>query len=402
MKQKIALILSAALLLSLTACGKDNSEQEAQATPSPAPVQTEYSAPMLAQSETKVYSESRGEIIECGADIGDFVEAGSLLYRIDDNGLYDNIATSKNSIEKAQLSLNTALENESNLNIYAPSSGVIKNLTVKEGERVNTGTIAKIVNEKEFTARIPFNSEQIKSIKPGMNAQIISDRLMSGVSAKVTRIYSERNTSVDGAILYDVEFVGTNPGTINEGMSVSAVVNGINSPVSGYIDENDGVAVVSRASGNAGVIRVKDGSYVSKGTLIMTIENSNVTASARRAKIDVEDLQIKLRSLENDAQNLNITAPISGIIIEKNKELRDSIASKSDSVMTIADASVLKMTVNTADGINLPEIGSIVTISYNGGTADGTVTGISGNTVNIDIVNSANIAPNTIGSVNFN
>lgn len=402
MKQKLALILSAVLVLSMTACKKDNSEQSSQPTPTPVPVQTDYSAPMLAQSETKVYSEARGEIIECDAQVGDFVEAGALLYKIDDNGLYDSIATARNAVEKAQLTLGTSLENEENLNIYAPSSGVIKNLTVKEGERVNTGTLAKIVNEKEFTARVPFNSEQIKSIKVGMNAQIISDRLMSGVSARVTRIYSERNTSVDGAILYDVEFVGTNPGTINEGMTVSAVVGGISSPVSGYIDESDGVAVVSRASGNAGAIRVKDGSYVSKGTLIMTIENSNVTASARRAKIDVEDLQIKLRSLENDAQNLNITAPVSGTIIEKNKELRDSIASKSDSVMTIADTSVLKMTVNTADGVKLPEIGSIVTISYDGGTADGTVTDISGNTVSIDIVNNASIAPNTIGSVHFN
>lgn len=402
MKQKLALILSAVLLISLTACKKDNSEQSEQPTPAPVSVQTDYSAPMIAQGETKVYSESRGEIIECGAEVGDFVEAGSLLYRIDDNGLYDNIATARNSVEKAQLSLNTAIENEENLNIYAPASGVIKNLTINEGERVNTGTLAKIVNEKEFTARVPFNSEQIKSIKVGMNAQIISDRLMSGVSARVTRIYSERNTSVDGAILYDVEFVGTNPGTINEGMTVSAVVGGISSPVSGYIDENDGVAVVSRASGNAGAIRIKDGSYVSKGTLIMTIENSNVTASARRAKIDVEDLQIKLRSLENDAQNLNITAPVSGTIIEKNKELRDSIASKSDSVMTIADTSVLKMTVNTADGVHLPEIDSIVTISYDGGTADGIVTDVSGNTVSIDIANNANIAPNTIGTVHFN
>lgn len=400
MKKAFALILSAALVLSLTACGK---QEEQTAEPTAAPVQTaaEYSAPMTAQSETRVYSETRGEIIECGANEGDFVEAGALLYRIDDNGLYDNIATTKNSIEKASLTVGTAAENEANLNIYAPSNGVIKGLTVKEGERVNTGTIAKIVNENEFVARVPFNSEQIKSIKVGMSGQIISDELMSGTAARVTRIYSERNTSVAGAVLYDVELTGDNPGTINEGMSVSAVINGISSPVSGYIDESEGTPVVSRASGNAGAVRVKDGAYVKKGTLIMTIENSNVTATAQRARIDKEDLQIKLRALERDAEKLVITAPVSGVVIEKNKDVRDSIASKSDSIMTIADTSVLKMQVNVPDSAKAPTVGSAVAVSCSAGIVDGTVTSVSDGTVYIDIANTANIAPNTIGTVKF-
>lgn len=393
--------MTAALLVSLSACKKE--EQTApEPTASPLVIQTEYSAPLRAASETKIYSEARGEIIECNIEEGDYVEAGTLLYRIDDNGIFDNLESARNSVQKAQITLATALENEANLSIYAPASGIIKNLTIKEGERVNTGTIAKLVNENEFVARVPFNSEQIKSIKVGMSGQIISDTLMSGVSARVSRIYSERNTSVTGAILYDVEFVGENPGTLNEGMSVSAVVGDITSPVSGYIDEPEGVSVVSRASGNAGAIRVKDGAYVKKGTLIMTVDNSNTSATARRAKIDVEDLQIKLRSLENDVQNLTITAPVSGIVTEKNKAVRDSIASKSDSVMTIADASVLKMTVNVADGVNIPSVGSSIGIDCGGTQLVGTIVLTEGNTVNIDIENTANIAPNTIGTVCFN
>lgn len=400
MKKTLALILSVSLLLTLSACGKKDEPSAPEPTAAPAQTASEYSAPMKSQSETKIYSDGRGEIIECGAEEGDFVEAGTLLYRLDDNGLYDSIATTKNSIEKANITIGTASENESNLSIYAPASGVIKGLTVKEGERVNTGTIAKIVNENEFVARVPFNSSQLQSIKVGASGEIVSDELMSGIPARVTRIYSERNTSVAGAVLYDVELRGENPGTINEGMSVSAVINGISSPAAGYIDESDGESVVSRASGNAGAIRVKDGQYVKKGTLIMTVENSNVTATAQRARIDKEDLEIKLRSLEEDAEDLTIYAPVSGVVIEKNKDVRDSIASRSDSIMTIADNSVLKMEINTGSA-PMPEVGRAVTVSYSGGTADGTVTSAESGEVTIEIQNTANIAPNTIGTVKF-
>ena len=255
MKKILTVFLSAVMVLSMTSCA-DKNEQTEEAKPTPAAsaaaVVTEHSAPMTANSETKVYSDGRGEIIECGAEEGDTVQAGQLLYRIDDNGLFDTIATTKNSIEKANITIATAEENEAGLKIYAPASGIIKGLTVKEGERVNTGTIAKITDDSEFVARIPFNSAQIADIRTGMSAEVISDEMMSGTPASVTRIYSERNTSIPGTVLYDVELRGKNPGTLSEGMSVTAVINGIASPAAGYIDESEGVSVVSRQSGKQG------------------------------------------------------------------------------------------------------------------------------------------------------
>lgn len=399
MKKSLTLLLCAAIALSLSSCSKkDGGDGVPAETPEPQTAEAVYSAPMKPLSETEVYSNGRGEIIECGADEGSFVEAGAILYRLDDNGLYDSIASAKNSIEKAQLTVGTTAENEANLSIYAPAGGIVKNLSLKEGERVNTGTVAKIVNEKEFVARVPFTAEQIGQIKTGMSGSVISDALMSGISARVTRIYSERNTSVTGAALYDVELRGENPGTINEGMSVSASINGISSPVAGYIDESDGVSVVSRASGNAGKIYVKEGEYVKKGALIMTIDNSSITASARRARIDKEDLEIKLRALERDAENLTVYAPVSGVVTVKKKDVRDSVASKSESIMTIADSSVLKMEVNAP---NAPAAGTAVTVKYDGGEIQGTVSAAVNGAAIIEIPNTANIAPGTIGAVKF-
>lgn len=401
MKKLMLFTLCLAAVISVSGCkGKTEEEQPENTTvPVMAAVEREYSTAMRPLREVNLYSDARGEIVECSASEGDFVEEGQLLYRIDDNGIYDNIATTKNSIAKANLTISTAAENEANLNIYAPSSGILKNFNIKEGERVNTGTIAKISDESGFVARVPFNKEQLNSIKVGMAAQIVSDDMMSGVSAKVSRIYSERNTSVNGAVLYDVELKGTNPGTLNEGMAVSAVINGIQSPVSGYIDENDGLSVVSRSSGNAGKIYVSDGQYVKKGTLIMTIDNSNVTATAQRARIDKNDLEIKLRSLERDAEELLIYAPMSGIVTEKKKDVRDSVASKSDSVMTIADISVLVMDITLGEDTTVPTVGTKLTVEYSGGTAEGIVASAEGSTIHIEIKNDANIASDTIGTI---
>lgn len=92
--------------------------------------------------------------------MGDTVSAGTLLYQIDDNGLSDTIATTKNAIAKSNIALSTAQENLDNLTVYAPASGILHNFTLKTGERVNASKIGDIVDESRLVAKVPFNEAQ--------------------------------------------------------------------------------------------------------------------------------------------------------------------------------------------------------------------------------------------------
>lgn len=394
----ISVILAGAMCLTLASC-KDKAEETA-ATPAPEEAKaSSYSGTLRAAREAKVYSGATGEIVECNAEDGDFVQAGALLYRIDDNGIYNSIKTAENALEKAQISLSTAQKNQNDLMIYAPASGILKDFNIKVGERMNTQTIGQIVDESRLVARVPFSQQQIASMSVGDRGTVVSADLMSETPVKVTRIYAERNTSVPGAVLYDVELTGANSGGLYNGMNVTATIGGMRSPASGTITDAEASALVSRSSGNARAVYAKEGDYVKKGALIVEVENANISSTLRRAQLDKDDYQIKLDALRSDAADLSVFAPISGQVVEKLKNIRDSVGSKSDSIMTIADTSSLVFSVTlTGEDFGKLSLGQTVDVDCAGyGFVSGTVTTLDENIygAEIEIVNTMGIPVNT-------
>lgn len=385
MKKIISVFLCLILTLSISACGKKNEEQVQKEKETQTETSGAYLGTLKPISETKVIPQGKGQIIECPFETGDEVQAGDLLYKLDDNGLSDTIATEKNSLEKARLSVNTASENVKDLKVYAPASGILKNFTIKTGERVNASKIGDIADESKIIALVPFNEAQKSQIRIGDSAKVISAEYMSEVSGKVTKIYDAKADSIGGSNLYNVEITISNSGGLAEGKSVSALVTNSNgsftSPVSGTLISADTVSVVSKGSGNAKTVYVSDGQRITKGQLLLEIENSSVTSALSRAKLDYSDRQIKLRSLEKDYNDLFVYAPASGVITSKSKKALDNITSNSDSIMTIADTSslILEVNVTEKEAKELTE-SRIVTVTLSGGsegTAEAVITNVN-------------------------
>lgn len=354
-KKSLCAVLSAIFICTFCSC-KDAEEVSApeqtpaESIPEPAKI---YTAVLRPASETKVIPNARGKIIYCPYETGDRVSKGDLLYEIEDSGIADNIATTKNAIKKADITINTANEDKENLVITAPASGILHNFSLKEGERVSSSTIGEIIDESVIVAKAPFTAEQKSRIRAGMSGGIISADYMSFIPASVTRVYDAQAPSVGGAPLYYVEFTAANPGGFNSGDSVGAVVylpdGEITSPESGEIEMKESIAVVSRGSGNAAAVNVREGDYVTKGQEIARLENSTVNSTLERAKLDKNDLQIKLRGLEEDYADLKIYAPVSGVITEKNKAVDDSVSSVSDAIMVITDTSSYTMDIDVSE-----------------------------------------------------
>lgn len=386
MKKKISVLLAAVMVCgAVTGCKKEETEEP---TPTPAEeiVETSvYTGWIKTSKETNVVPNTSGKIVGDYYNVGDYVDAGALLYRLEDNGISDNIETTKNSIAKNTISLNTANENLSNLTVYSPSDGILHDFKLKAGERINSGTVGYVDDETVMIAKVPFNTSQIASIAVGNSASVTSAELLSSVDGTVTRIHEGRADSIGGSILYDVEITITNNAGFKSGMSVNASVNTsagvVNSPVSGEIESADNAAVVSRGSGNVRNVYVKDGDRVTKGQKILDIDNSTVNATLQRAQIDRKDLEIKLRSLENDYADLFVYAPVSGIITSKSKQLNDTAGTGSDGIMTITDTSSYVMTVELEEkDLSKVSVGMNVPVKLDDGTIlNGEVTQIAEN-----------------------
>ena len=422
MKKVLYTILSVILVcVAVSSCKKAEEtaapEQTPEITAAPAVKYTALARPV---SETKVIPNARGKIIKCPYETGDTVSKGTLLYEIEDNGIADNIATTKNAIKKSDITINTAKEDSGDLTIIAPASGILHNVSLKTGERVSSSTIGEIVDESVIVARVPFTAEQKNQIRSGMTGFITSADMMSMVPARVSRVYDAQAMSIGGTALYYVELTAQNPGGFNNGDSVGAVVQtggeDLTAPESGVIEMKESVAVVSRGSGNAVEVNAKEGDYVTQGQVLVRMENSTVNATLERAKLDKNDLEIKLRGLEEDYADLKISAPASGIITDKSKSVNDSISSTSDSIMTITDMSVLIMDIDVSEeDKNRITEGMPVEVSIedtSGTKCSGTVSMVSQNerisgadkvyAVTITIDNSAAlIQPNTMASVSF-
>ncbi len=354
MKKILCAVLAAMLMcVSVSSCKKAEETSAPETTPEITAAPVRYTAVLKPKSETNVVPNARGKIIKSPYNEGDYVSKGALLYEIEDNGIADNIATTKNAIKKADITINSAKENVDDLVVKAPASGILHNFSLKAGERVSAVTIGTIIDESVIVAKVPFTREQRNSIAAGMNGVITSADYMSSIPARVTRVYDSQTDSVGGAALYYVELTAANPGGFNSGDSVGAVIenggDGIISPVSGTIEMPEGVPVVSRGSGNATEVTAREGDYVTSGQILVRMENSTVNSTKQRAELDKNDLEIKLRGLEKDYADLKVYAPASGIISEQKKALNDSIASTSDTVMVITDSSSLTMDIDVSE-----------------------------------------------------
>lgn len=373
MKKLTALILAAMVAVSFSSCkGKDKNAEETK--PAQANASEEggmYYGSLEAGSETKVIPSGKGKIIEANYEVGDYVQQGALLYRLDDNGLGDTIKTTQNSIAKSKLSLQTARENVSNLKVYAPASGILHDFDIKTGDRVNSSKIGYICDENSVVALVPFNEAQKSKISVGDRAKISGVDFMSSVEGTVKRIYDARESSSVGTALYNVEISIKNSGGLSEGYLVNAEITNANgsfsSPEYGKIKMNDAVNIISRGSGYAKNVYAKDGQYVKKGALLVETESTQTETALKRAELDLADLNIKLASYEADYKDLFVYAPTSGVITDKAKKLNDNIISGSESVMTISDISTLNAMITVpADKLKTLKEGQEISLIVSG------------------------------------
>lgn len=349
-----AVLLAILLAFSVAGCSASGQETDTKAaTPAGSIVQTQpektYVGLLQAQNETQIIPSATGKILQSPCAVGDPVSKGDLLYLIDDNGLADSIATTQNSVAKANITLQLANENVADLNIYAPCDGILEDFTVQQGERVSASQIGTVVDEKTIVATVPFNTQQVSQIQVGDTATLISSLHMTSLTGTVTMIYDATVAREDGSILRNIEIEAENPGGFVSGSTVGAEIQTaggvIASALSGTAICGKSSPLVSHGSGYAKTVYAKSGKQVQAGELILVLENDTLVATARRAALDRDNLLIKLNTLQADYADCSIYAPISGVVIEKTKDAPDSITSQSDSIMTIADISQLSLSL---------------------------------------------------------
>ena len=325
-----------------------------------------------------------GEILADYFRKGDTVIEDQLLYEIESDSLDSNVTRARNTLKNAQTSLNEAYEKLEKLNVDTDVSGIIQKLHVEIGDEVNAGQlIADIVDKDTMILEIPFLNDDTASMRIGSSAVVTfidSPEMLNGTIHEISPVTS---ISSMGATTRNVKIAVKNPGSITTSTRGLAEVAGASCTSFGTFSYNDEGSVYAGTSGDVTDIYFAEGSYISKGSILLKLTSTTLENQIESLEINVDNAQTSLDDALDAYDNYNITSPISGKVISKEYKQGDTIGGNSGNsqLAVIYDMSALKftMSIDELDFDSIEEGQQVVVTcdSREGYTYYGTVTSVS-------------------------
>lgn len=308
-----------------------------------------------------------GEVLEAPFEVGDQVEKGDVLYRIDPGSAETALQQAQLSVQQAQLNYDSIVDG---LNPKAPGAGVVQKLHVKKGDLVSAGSpIADISDTSTMTLTVPFQSADAQRIAVGSSAQVTLAGTLETLTGTVESVANADLVGNGGALVRQVKIRVQNPGALTTSTTATAKVGSIACAGSGTFEANLTQTVVATGSGEVVSLNVSAGSRVSAGQVLATLGGSSAQTSLENASISLQNAQLSLQNAQDALDNYTITAPISGTVIEKNFKAGDTIDNNSltaagGTLAVLYDMSTLtfEMKIDEKD-INKVQVGQEVTIT---------------------------------------
>ena len=308
-----------------------------------------------------------GEVLEAPFELGDQVEKGDVLYRIDPGSAETALQQAQLSVQQAQLNYDSIVDG---LNPKASGAGVVQKLHVKKGDLVSAGSpIADISDTSTMTLTVPFQSADAQRIAVGSSAQVTLAGTLETLTGTVESVANADLVGNGGALVRQVKIRVQNPGALTTSTTATAKVGSIACAGSGTFEANLTQTVVATGSGEVVSLNVSAGSRVSAGQVLATLGGSSAQTSLENASISLQNAQLSLQNAQDALDNYTITAPISGTVIEKNFKAGDTIDNNSltaagGTLAVLYDMSTLtfEMKIDEKD-INKVQVGQEVTIT---------------------------------------
>ncbi|WP_206429448.1 efflux RND transporter periplasmic adaptor subunit [Clostridium transplantifaecale] len=178
---------------------------------------------------------SNVEVEELLVNEGDFVNAGSPIFRMKASTAEkliktykDSMDSAQSSLEQAQSSLDSTQDTYDDYTITAPISGTVIKKSYKVGDKVQNGSsasaLAVIYDMSSVTFQMNIDELDISSVKVGQTVQISADAFENQeFTGKVTGISLE-GTSSNGVTYYPVTVTLDEVGGLLPGMNVDGTI----------------------------------------------------------------------------------------------------------------------------------------------------------------------------------
>ena len=308
-----------------------------------------------------------GEVLEAPFEVGDQVEKGDVLYRIDPGSAQTTVQQAQLAVQQAQLSYDSIADG---LAPKASGAGVVQQLHVKKGDLVTAGSpIADISDTSTMTLTLPFQSADAARISVGEAAAVTLAGTLETLPGTVESVAAADLVGNGGALVRQVKIRVQNPGALTTATTATAKVGDIACAGSGTFEANLSQTITASGSGEVVSVNTSVGSRVSPGQVLVNLGGSSAETSLENAALSLQNAQLSLQNAQDALENYTITAPISGTVIEKNFKAGDTIDNNSltaagGTLAVLYDMSTLtfEMKIDEKD-INKIQVGQEVTIT---------------------------------------
>ena len=342
------------------------------------------SAVVMPKDQYSIKALVSGDIISANFEQGDVVKEGDVLYQIDSSDALNSIENADISYRRSQMDYDKAQKNYNNLTVKAPFAGTVRNIYVKTGDQVSTGTkIADIYDDSTLTLTVPFNDADAKDIMTGDSAMVRISSNGEIINGTVVDVASSGYVTTGNMIVRTVKIKVTNPGALTNTETATAEIGNVSSSSAGNFEYAASKTITAEASGEIDNIYILEGAKVSSGTAIVHIDSDNVADNLTSSSLSLRSSALSRENAMDKLDDYTITAPISGTVVAKNIKAGDKLdnSNMSTEMAVIYDMSSLEceLSVDELDIKNV-EVGQSVIIksdAVEGKTYHGEVQNVS-------------------------
>lgn len=240
--------------------------------------------------------------------------------------------------------------------------------------------VATLRNSDVMTLEVPFLSDEAAGFHVGQSAAVTLESTFETLEGTVSKVDPSDTVLDGGMIVRYVTVEVANPGALSVNQTGSVVIDGCASAGSAAFTYAAEENITAEVSGKVASIRVQEGIWVSRGSVVLTLTSDSLDDSVQSAADSLRSAQLSLESRQDQLENYTITSPIRGTVIDKNYKAGET--SEAGKVLcSIYDLSCLTMTLSVDElDISNIEVGQKVTITADaveGRTYTGVVTKVS-------------------------
>ncbi|MGM0396456.1 MAG: efflux RND transporter periplasmic adaptor subunit [Bacillota bacterium] len=321
---------------------------------------TASGAAVVQSSEKKdINSITNGKIEEILVSEGQEVYEGDLLLLFENSSTSSEIERLMLDLEQQQSELSGVYETKADLNVYAPISGYIGNIAAEVGNDLNNGfKVATITNSDKLLVNGYYVKGEYDQISIGDRANVTVDAYMTTFPGTVVIKNQTPQTRGNGIVLYEISVALDNAGAVAVGdvgrVSVLKGVGEIRSYETSAFSNSDQRDVIAGTSGKVTAIRIKDGDYIDKGELLLTLESSSIDRQISSQQNSLERISSEISEKYDILDDYAVYSPISGVVTSVNVAEGEQVGNN-NTLFTITDLNNLEIVI-PVDELQINEI----------------------------------------------